>query len=1307
MDLKFRNLSILYPEEGARAKFENLVAQALCTLYPDTHQIRLTRGDRGIDIYQGVLCPSPNSESKPLKIYQCKYFPDRIDSSRQRQIKESLLRAHNSYPHLDTWVLCVPCKLSNEESEWWQRFQREEGNGLCLELYDENKLLGLLRRAGLINELAVTPPEQTLAPGMIRNTKQGVEGLINSNLHFVGRKSELSQIRTHFEESKNVVVLCGIAGIGKSELAKYFFEISGDLFHYAQLIFIDEKKPMRQNESGELLQMVLQKLRFSLAFERSCIGLRPEDQLRLRQAALGELTQTSLLIIDNVNGLTEKDLNMLLDFPCRFLITTRKKIDQKDNNRIGFVSVEEMNSEDLVKVFEKKYGPVEETMLPGLEELFDKIVYHTMTVELIAILMRSQSMEVHEILDIITTLDKNDAKVNYSHNYSTKENVTILEHLQALFDLFQTTEEESVLLQNLALISNRGINSEILKTWLGLKNNNAFLSLAEKGWIKYNSAEKYVQLHPLISRLCFVSFPPTLDTCGGLIRGIKKILQFENCEMISDVQAIMTYGEFLADRLKEAGIQEPELMVRLANGYAILGEVAKSKSLAFSLANRSTNLVSRAQAVILVGRLGLNQFNYKEVADWYEQNRSRLTAPEQWKQRAILLMQLGECYHELDNTGLLQKRLVECFNLYIEHENVIGAGVVLMKILQYCKSSWVFRSPLLHCFKRLCYQKSGENPICLLLYFDCKMLEKISGDDRQYSTSHQIVDEFMDYVNRPIPFLKMMYSIRRQQRILKKCGNIHIANMLKELLTGPGIDYTTQITALWEIQTELMQQCETVGITTDIFSVWTILLDYLPEVNSQMILPLLENAFREYEKQLFVSYYNVIPALISYAKVKGLMIGSGEGVTQLKYLIELQIERLPPMNQCYLATTYEALGDMYNQMNQQANAKKYYKMVLMMLQNMDAIPSEIARLYYKLDYDRKALGLLESNGIHNCIRCHVYWDLGDRARRDGNLKQMQQYYRELRQNARKFKGCSDRCYAKKLVECGDSIARTSQSGLPYYGRAYLIGRRLRQPFSRAADNSYYLAQTAYKYGAKIQAKQLVEYSLNCGLKCGNMSICQNLLCFYIVNNWDAIWKKFFRKTAWRLFRKQEGYNDDILRFLLWKYLRVSRPSPFEYAQALKNLCAECMQECNINNYTGGKDLVVAKILSSQIGQALIKDAHSGKQLLCDAQEYILTTFLCETPSLGLLSGNGPLNLFQKFIKSLQKFVEDGEICAAEDLLFTYCAEHPFKNLDLIAVAFYQQLEAMSDDELIAAQFPREEISEGYRDFFQLWKSLRQ
>lgn len=1298
MDHKFKNLSILYPEEGARAKFENLVAQALCTIYPETHQIRTTRGDRGIDIFQGTLRPSPGSEIKPLKIYQCKYFPDRIDASRQRHIKESLLRAYNSYPHLDTWVLCVPCNLSNEESEWWQRFQKEEGNGLRLELYDENKLLGLLEQAGLKNELSVTPPERILAPGMIRSNNHCVEGSADSSFHFVGRKRELSQIRAQFEESKSVVLLSGIAGIGKSELAKHFFEISGDLFHYAQFIFIDEKR----DEQEGLLQIVLQKLRFSLAFERSCIGQRPEEQLRLRQSALAELPQTSLLIIDNANDLTEKDLHMLLDFPCRFLITTRKKIDQKDNNRIGFISVEEMTSEDLVKVFEKKYGPVGEAILPELEKLFEKIAHHTMTVELIATLMRSQSMEVHEIINTITSFDKNNNKINYSHNYSEKENITILEHLQALFDLSQTTEEEILLLQNLALISNCGIDSEMLKTWLGLENNNIFFLLAERGWIKFDSAEKHVQLHPLISRLCFVAFPPTLDTCGGLIQGVKEILRFENCEMISEVQAIMTYGEFLADRLKEAGIQEPELLVRLANGYAILGEEAKSKVLALSLAERSTNLVSRAQAVILVGRLGLTQLSYKEVADWYERNRLCLTAPEQWQQRAILLMQLGECYHELDDIGLAQKRLLECFNLYIEHESVIGAGTVLMNILLYCKSSWVFRSPLLRSFKRLCYQKARENPIGFLLYFDCKVLAKISGGNQQISSLHQIIDEFMAYASRPIPFLKIEYIVRHQYRILQKCGNIHMADIFKVLFSESEEYSKAQIAAIWEIQTELRRQCETVGITADIFNSWSVLFDYFPEVNTPMVLMLLENAFKEYEKQLFVSYYNVIPALINYARVKGLMIGSEEGVAQLKYLIELQVERLPPMNQCYLATTYEALGDMYARMDQWIGAKTYYKKVLMMLQNIDAVPSEIARLYYKLDYPKKALELLESNSIYNCIRCRVYQHLGNKARLDGNLEQMQHYFIKLRQNAHRFKGCSNRCYAEILVECGDSITCTSQSGLPYYGRAYLIGRRLRQPFSRAADNSFFLAQTAYKYRAKIRSKQLVVYSLNCGIKCGNMSICQGVLCFYIVNNWDVIWRKFFRKTAWRLYRKQKGYNDDTLLLLLRKYLSVSRPSPFEYIQALKDLYTECIQECNMNNYIGGKDLVVSKLLSSQMGQALIKDADSGKQLLCDAQEYILNTFLCETLSLGIVSGKGSLNAFKELIESIQRYVEHGKICAAEDLLFAYCTERPFENLDLIAEDFYQRLEEMSDDDLIAAQFSREEISEGYRDFFRLW-----
>lgn len=1300
MDLKFKNLSIIYPEEGARARFENLVAQALSTVYPGTHQIRPTQGDRGIDSFRGTLVFSSDTEADPLIIYQCKYFPDRINASRRSQIKDSFLRVRHSYPHLNTWVLCVPCKLSNDEAEWWQEFQREAGAGLQMELYDENKLLELLRKAGLEKQLAVTPPEETLAPaaGLTRG----------STAHFVGRGKELSKIREEFEIGKNVVVLSGIAGIGKSELAKRFFEINGDLFRYAQFVFIDENSSVRQGEPTDLLSTLLQKLKFSLAFEQSCIGQRPEEQMRLRQAALTELPQTSLLIIDNANDLTGRDLHMLTDYSCRFLVTTRRKFSGAASNRIGVVPVGEMDTEELINVFEENYGHVEAAMRPGLEELFEKIVRHTMTVELVATLMRTQSMDLCEVLDTITSLNKSDARVSYLHNDSKRENVTILEHLQALFDLSRATEEEIYVLRNLALISNCGIDSDWLKKWLGLKDNNAFLSLTEKGWLKYSPTEKYVQLHSLVSQLCFLTFPPTLDGCGGLIQGVKTLLKFENYTMISEVRGAMMYGVFLANRLKEAGIQDAELLVCLADGYAILGEVEKSKSLALSLAEQSVAPIPRAQAIILVARLNLIQMNYQEMSDWYERNRALLTPPELWRQKGVLLLQLGECYHTLNNERLTQERLTECFHLYMEHDNVVGAYISLNKLFLFCKCSHISRWALLHRFKRLCYRKTKENPTAFFLYGVCKIWPRILGKDREFSSVHQMADEILTYISKSIPFYQVVYIIRKYIRLLRKSGNIYMADCLKALLDSSKLGSDTQVAAIWEFQEELCRQCREIGITPDIFSAWTLLFEYIPEINPHTVFLLLDKAFAEYEKQMLVSYYNMVPALIGYAKVKSAMIGYREGVAQLQGLIEYQIKVLPAANRYYLVTTYEALGDMYAKADQSyIIAKNCYKQALAILQETDAGPSEIARLCYKLDRNKTAFALLKEHRIYNCTRCRVCQDLANQARCDGDLNQMRYYYSEMCHSARKFKGCFDRCYAETLVKCGNSISRTSHSGLPYYIMAFFVGKPLRRPFLGAADNACYLARSASRRKARNLAKRLVIYGLDCGIKSFDTRICRNLLCFYFVNNWDYLWAEFFRKTAWRLYRDPSKNSDELLLLLLLKYLRKPAPSPFAYAQALKALYTERVQECNMTRYIGAKDLIVSKIIRKPAAQELIKNAHSGKQFLRDMKAFILTTFLCETIPLGPLSVGSSLELFKKFVTSLQTYLDYGEICAAENLLFTCCDEYPFENLDLIAEVFYHYLETMSDGELANAHFPREEIAEGYQDFFRLWNIKHQ
>ena len=118
MQRDFGYLRDKYGDAGAREVFEKICTHLLQAQYgEDAHNIRVSRGDAGIDILVGDF-------QSPIDNYQCKYFIDGIGNSQKTQIKDSFERAiHAKDYSMRKWTLCVPCSLSSSEFKWWSEWK--------------------------------------------------------------------------------------------------------------------------------------------------------------------------------------------------------------------------------------------------------------------------------------------------------------------------------------------------------------------------------------------------------------------------------------------------------------------------------------------------------------------------------------------------------------------------------------------------------------------------------------------------------------------------------------------------------------------------------------------------------------------------------------------------------------------------------------------------------------------------------------------------------------------------------------------------------------------------------------------------------------------------------------------------------------------------------------------------------------------------------------------------------------------------------------------------------------------------------
>ena len=131
--------------------------------------------------------------------------------------------------------------------------------------------------------------------------------------HFVGREEELEELHTMLEENSKVF-LYGIAGIGKSELAKAYAKQYKK--YYTNILYTEY--------TGDLHQSIT-----DLDFTDDLPEDSEEERFRKHNRFLRSLKDDTLLIIDNFNATATQDrfLPVMLKYRCRILFTTRSKLD--------------------------------------------------------------------------------------------------------------------------------------------------------------------------------------------------------------------------------------------------------------------------------------------------------------------------------------------------------------------------------------------------------------------------------------------------------------------------------------------------------------------------------------------------------------------------------------------------------------------------------------------------------------------------------------------------------------------------------------------------------------------------------------------------------------------------------------------------------------------------------------------------------------------------------------------------------------------------------------------------------------------
>lgn len=318
--------------------------------------------------------------------------------------------------------------------------------------------------------------------------------------HFIGRENDLENLHELLTENDKVF-LHGIAGMGKSELAKMYAQTYKK--EYTNILYL--------RYMGNIKDMIANCDFADDTAENS------ENRFERHNRFLKSLKEDTLIIIDNFNIVPtpQSRFDELMGYRCKILFTTRCRFSEYCEYEL-----KEMPETDLIGLVSKFYDKTEKK-LDIVTEIIDEIHGHTLSVELAARLLSSGILRPKKLLAELKkskSIYKNDDKINIIKDGKSSK-ATYYEHIHKLMYLSTLGGECGEILKHLTFVSNKGINKRLFAKWLNLKNLNNMNLLLEYGLIQENEFHK-ISLHPLIKEITIDDKKPSIKNCYAFISNI-------------------------------------------------------------------------------------------------------------------------------------------------------------------------------------------------------------------------------------------------------------------------------------------------------------------------------------------------------------------------------------------------------------------------------------------------------------------------------------------------------------------------------------------------------------------------------------------------------------------------------------------------------------------------------------------------------------------------------------------------------------------------------------------------------------------
>ena len=585
---------------------------------------------------------------------------------------------------------------------------------------------------------------------------------------FVGRKNELKECGKLLQE-RPTLFISGVAGIGKSEFAKYYADKNRK--KYTNIIYLYYAGDLKKSIAG-------------MGFEDDTSEMTEETLFDRHYKTLKKLHHDSLIILDNFNVLP-KDDSFFREFAqndFQLLITTRCRPTQYPIMELKALDADT----ELPELFYRLCPSATENTL-ATKQIIQTVHSHTLTVVLSALSLSASGMEAEELLYELQTCGLSIASREAVELYKDGDYTDGLmaEHLRKLLQLGKLSDPCLDVLRNLSLLSASGVLKNAFKNWLKLPSLNDVNYLAKYGFIHDDKENRKISLHPLIREIVALETLPSVSNCHTLLDSLHCICLVHGLEVKRPqnvIDSLISITENILADIPEDYLLFLQDMFPYLEKYLVTNYLPKLvEQIEYVMKQDTHSYCDRVLLLDYKAELFLIKNDYKNAL------KKRLKAvsilepyhTEDADQRTANL--LSNLYNNLSNTYLLMKKTKEAAEMLhtaltirqeyahlglVESHDMLQQLINLTNMLILSKNTDMAKQ-VLSTYENLVLEHEGtqtlDNGVCQMMYGAIALSEgNAKKSELHLLSAENIISEVMgvdnDYAKTVYLYLNSLYA---------------------------------------------------------------------------------------------------------------------------------------------------------------------------------------------------------------------------------------------------------------------------------------------------------------------------------------------------------------------------------------------------------------------------------------------------------------------------------------------------------------------------------------------------------------------